>query len=79
MTLAQAQATLAAYPVTISYEYSDTVAAGIVISQNVANGAIALVVSQGPNPTPPPTPPQPDPPTPPTIIEFMRSLILQNG
>lgn len=58
MTIAQAQLTLSGYPIAVSYTYSDTVPAGIVISQNVVNSQIVLSVSQGPRPTPP-TPPEP--------------------
>lgn len=77
-TLTEATSLLKGYDATYVEEYSDTVAAGIVISQNIQNGQIVLVVSQGPepvveqNPDPEPVaddpetdsePPTPDPPT----------------
>lgn len=78
MTLAAAQAALAGYPFSVTYAYSDTVPAGIVMSQAVAGNQIVLTVSQGPDPTPPqPDPPVPPGPTPPeqTNYEFFNNTV----
>lgn len=57
-SLSEAASLLRGYTVEYYEEYSDTVAAGIVISQSYENGVITLVVSKGPNPS---TEPEPDP------------------
>ncbi|MEF9877270.1 MAG: PASTA domain-containing protein, partial [Gordonibacter sp.] len=67
-TIPQAQALLGGYVVYTIEEYSDTVAAGLIISQSVEGNRLLLHVSKGakpadPAPTPPPSP-TPDPPTP---------------
>lgn len=52
----------------VEYQYSDTVAAGTVISQSATSGkrgdTVTIVVSNGPDPNAQPDPP-PDPPDPP--------------
>lgn len=65
-SLSEAAGLLRGYTVEYYEEYSDTVAAGIVISQSISGNTITLVVSKGPDPTPKPEPtPQPTPqPTP---------------
>ena len=73
-SLTEATNLLRGYTIKHYEEYSDTVAAGIVISQTVSEKTIILVVSLGPDPTPPepepiptpePTDPGPDPAPPP--------------
>ncbi len=61
MALADAQAALGDYDVSVVEEYSDTVAAGYVIGQSTQDGTVVIVVSKGPEATEPPAEPTPTP------------------
>lgn len=61
LTLSEAMALLSKYNVSNQEAYSDTVASGIVLSQQLQNGTIVLTVSKGPDPNKTPTLPEPTP------------------
>lgn len=64
-TVEEATSALGGYTVLAAYEYSDTVAANVVISQSVQGTNIILTISKGPRPADPAPTPTPDPePTP---------------